>query len=44
VFENWFMRKIFGTVRAEVTGQTRGTQNEGFHDHHVLLEWSKHDA
>ena len=39
-----FMRKIFRTMRAEVTGQWRRMENEGFHNHQVLLEWSKQEA
>jgi hypothetical protein len=33
VFDNRFMRKIFGTWRAEITGQWRGMQDEGFHNY-----------
>jgi hypothetical protein len=44
VFENGFMRKTFGTMKAEVIGQWRRTHSEGFRNHQVLLEWSKQEA
>ena len=35
-FENWVLRRIFGTKRDEVTGEWRRIHNEELHDLYSL--------